>query len=78
MSQITNKANELRYFELNDEYDSPVTDFPTTYTSIQKEGVAKLVKNRVGGPDNLKDFESFLDEMLNGVSWVKKSDTVSH
>jgi len=78
LSQILSKASELRYFELQDEYDSPVTDLPTTYTSVQKEGVAKLVKNRVGGPDNLKAFESFLDGILNGASWIKKSDSVSH
>jgi hypothetical protein len=78
LSQISQKASELRFFELNDEYDSPVTDFPTTYTSIKNGNITKLVKNRVGGPENLKALESFLDEMLNAVTWTKKSDVGSH
>jgi hypothetical protein len=76
--EISQRAIELHFFKLNDEYDSPVTDFPTTYTSINNGKITKLVKNRVGGPDNLKELESFLDEMLNAVSWTKKSDVGSH
>jgi len=76
--EISQRAIELHFFKLNDEYDSPVTDFPTTYTLINNGKIAKLVKNRVGGPDNLKELESFLDEMLNAVSWTKKSDVGSH
>ena len=78
LSQISQKASELRFFELNDEYDSPVTDFPTTYTSIKNGNITKMVKNRVGGPENLKALESFLDEMLNSASWTKKSNAGSH
>ena len=76
--EISQKANDLQFFKLNDEYDSPVTDFPTTYTSINNGEITKMVKNRVGGPENLKALESFMDEMLNTASWTKKSDAGSH
>jgi hypothetical protein len=77
LQQITDKANELQFFDLEVEYDSPVTDLPTTYTFIRNGAITKQVKNRVGGPDNLKAYESFLEGMLDAANWKKKSD-VNH
>ncbi|HET6245257.1 MAG: hypothetical protein H0V01_11620 [Bacteroidetes bacterium] len=64
MKEIENKANEINYFKLKDEYDSPVTDFPTTITSLRINGKVKVVSNRVGGPPELKGFEKHIDETL--------------
>lgn len=61
---IREKAIEINYFKLQDEYDSPVTDFPTTLTSIRINGKVKSVSNRVGGPEELKSFEKHLHETL--------------
>ena len=75
LKQIAAKAEEIGYFELENNYDSPVTDFPTTITVLNLPGKSKKeIKNRVGAPDNLKQYEKFLDDLLNGLSWAKMAD----
>lgn len=64
MKKIEIKAIEINYFNLQDEYDSPVTDFPTTHTSLRLNGKAKNVSNRVGGPKGLKELENYIHETL--------------
>lgn len=64
INEIKEKANEIDFFKLSDEYDSPVTDFPTTYTSIRINGKVKSVSNRVGGPEGLKDLENLIHKKL--------------
>ena len=74
LNEIVAKANEIEYFQMEDKYDSPVTDFPTTTTVLNASGKSKTISNRVGGPKSLKEYEKFLDELLNSLSWTKMSD----
>ena len=71
---ITKMARNVNYMGFEKEYDSAVTDFPTTYTSVKLDGVKKEVMNRVGGPDELKRFESYIDTILANIIWTKKGD----
>jgi hypothetical protein len=64
LNAIKAKAEEIKYFELEDKYDSPVTDFPTTITSIRIGNKIKIIQNRVAGPGELKSFESFVESMM--------------
>lgn len=61
----------IKYFELNDEYTQPITDLPTTYTSITIDGRTKKVKNYAGAPAELVALEKKIDEVLNTEQWVK-------
>jgi len=74
MDQIIKKANDIGYFSLEDQYDRPVTDFPTTHTTLNAGRKSKTIKNRVGGPESLKEYENFLDSLLNNASWTKMAD----
>ena len=74
LAQIATKANSIGYFELENKYDSPVTDFPTTITAVNASGKSKTISNRVGGPDSLKEYEKYLDGLLNGLGWTKIAD----
>ena len=64
LKTIEEKAQEINYFGLKDEYDSPVTDFPTTYTSLRLNGKVKTISNRVSGPKGLSDFEKLIHQYL--------------
>ena len=64
MKNIEEKAKEIDYFGLKDEYDSPVTDFPTTYTSLRLNGKVKAISNRVSGPKGLTDYQKLIHEYL--------------
>jgi len=72
LKSIRHLARTVNYFGFEDEYDSPVTDFPTTYTTMHFNGQRKTIKNRVGGPDELKEFENHVHKVLDGVTWTKK------
>lgn len=75
LKQIAAKAEEIGYFELENNYDSPVTDFPTTITVLNLPGKPKKeIKDRVGAPESLKEYEKFLDNLLNGLAWTKMPD----
>jgi len=74
MEKIAAKAREIGYFDLEDEYNSPVTDFPSTYTTVNLDGKSKTIKNRVGGPLPLKAYEKLIEEILDKIIWTKIAD----
>ena len=75
LKSIRHLARSVNYFGFENEYDSPVTDFPTTYTTLHFNGQQKTIKNRVGGPDELREFENHVQKVLDGVTWTKKGGT---
>ncbi|MFT4526804.1 MAG: hypothetical protein ACI85F_002984 [Bacteroidia bacterium] len=75
---ILEMAKETNYFDLEDEYDVPVADFPTCVTSVTKDGKTKRVMNKQGAPASLKKFELYLDSLLEGLELTKLSDEVNY
>ena len=74
IASIFSKAKEIGFYEMEDKYDSNVSDFPSTYTFVRDERTAKLVMNRHRGPAKLKELESFIDDLIMTKTWVKKQD----
>jgi len=72
LKSIRHLARTVDYFRFENEYDSPVTDFPTTYTTMHFNGQQKTIMNRVGGPDELREFENHVQKVLDGITWTKK------
>ena len=66
---IINKANEIGYFDLNDVYDSPVTDLPSTITYLSVNGQKKRIKDRVRGPEKLREYEKYFDSIFEDLEW---------
>ena len=75
IEEIKRKATEINYFDMETQYDSPVTDLPTTITSLKLGNLKKKIKNRVGGPVTLKEYETVIENILSSLSWIKKSDS---
>ena len=78
LQQILKKIHEIRFFELQDKYNSleingsmlVVTDQPTTITSVTRAGRTKKVENYFGGPKGLYDLEQLIDEITRSSNWV--------
>lgn len=72
---IRERAEEIGYFtELGDEYDDRyVTDIPATVTTLDFGGQHKSIKNRYQGPEELSDFEDYMDELFANVDWKEVS-----
>jgi hypothetical protein len=68
-SALRQEAERRGFFELQDRYDSPVTDLPSTIIAVRANGHTKEVTGRVGTPQALKDLATKADEMLLGLDW---------
>lgn len=75
MESIVAKAKALGYFAMGHVYDAPVTDLPSTTTVIQTESEEHWIYNRMNSPDELREFEKFVQKMVEDHSWTvqKKS-----
>lgn len=73
--QLLNKANEIGFFELKDEYDSEyVTDLPSVITTLRSDDVLKQVVNRYQGPEKLSEFEKYFDTLYLELQWSKQDE----
>lgn len=84
-SQVRELAAALEqagYFNLKDDYTVPVTDLPTTITSVTLGGRTKTIRNYGGcfgdlegaekAPQALCDFEAKIDAVTHSAQWVGK------
>ncbi len=70
LQKITDQANAIGYFGLQEKYDNPnVTDLPTTRTGISKDGKLKMVSNRYKGPAGLKMLYDAIDKTIAAQKW---------
>lgn len=72
--ELINEFKAADYFCLQDEYTEPVTDMPTTITSINIGGKTKRISDYVSGPDKLKTLENKIDEISGDATWIKSFD----
>jgi hypothetical protein len=68
---IGEKANEIEFFELNDEYrNTRLTDFPTVYIEVRYRGrVKKITHYDADPPKSLVEMEDFIDNIFKGRQW---------
>jgi hypothetical protein len=63
------------YFNLRDDYSAPITDMPSTVTSVVRAGQRKTVNNYADtGPVELWGIEKAIDGMVANIKWEKVSD----
>jgi hypothetical protein len=78
VENIIKKINEVKYFEMEDAYDVPIADFPTCVTTVNLDGKSKSIMNKQGAPGELKQFELYIDSLLEGLELKKVSDEVTY
>lgn len=67
---LLDKASEIGYFQMADEYDNPgVTDLPETTTSLVMNGARKTVRRRYGYPSTIVAFEKTFETLINQIKW---------
>lgn len=69
LALLLRKAEEIDFFNLEDRYDSQVTDLPSTIVQVVANGRNKRVVARVGTPPALKSFAAYADELLFPLPW---------
>jgi hypothetical protein len=63
---------KIDYFALQDTFTEPITDLPSTITSISIDGKKKEVYDYAGAPESLKTLEAKIDEVANSAQWVEE------
>lgn len=78
LQAIRDKAIEIGYFDMQDEYPSEIADFPSTITTVKIDGKRKRIFNKQNAPRKLNEFQSYIDTLFSDVKWipqtVKKED----
>jgi len=72
MEQVLREADQIRFFELKDNYPpygKPIKELPTTITSINRLSNAKTVTNRYDAPRRLRSFEDYIIQIFEGLVW---------
>lgn len=69
IDKIVDAAEKIKFFQMDDVYDSQVTDLPSVYLSILKDGKFKTVKNRHNGPKELKALYEQVDALIKAQKW---------
>jgi hypothetical protein len=69
LQEILAKANELNFYELEEEYTANMTDLPTTIILINDGTKKHKVVAYANYPDNLKVFITYLFEITQNTNW---------
>ena len=64
------------FFEMKDAYRMPVTDMPTTYTTLTIGGRTKRITDYMGAPQALAEIEARIDEVSGAKGYVRVSAPV--
>jgi len=64
LKEIQSQIDVIKLFELNDKYDSKITDIPSTLLYVVFNGKKKKIYDRDGGPVELKRFEKLIDFLV--------------
>lgn len=78
VKELLDLFEQADYFKLEDEYIAPVTDLPSTITSLTLNGKTKTIVNFGGclegsplpAPPALCELETRIDEVVNTAQWI--------
>ncbi len=74
---LRQKIHEVGFWDFSPEYPDDgtvVTDLPTTTIVVRVGDMMKEVREKHGAPRTLKDFEKYLDGLLEGRDWTQVGD----
>jgi hypothetical protein len=73
MKEIEEKLLALDFMKLEDSYDGPVTDLPSTNLEISYLGQQKQIKGRWKIPESLDAFNDYIHELVQSKNWENTS-----
>lgn len=69
VAALAQSAEDMGYFDLEDDYDEMVTDVPTTFSYLQVGDRRKAIRDRFGAPDALHAYEQEVYETAETLDW---------
>tara|TARA_B100000902_G_scaffold257724_1_gene243953 strand:- start:2266 stop:2772 length:507 start_codon:yes stop_codon:yes gene_type:complete len=78
---IQDKIREINFFNLDSIYDARISDLPSVILEVNMNEKKHKVIDRYKGPDELREFEKFIDNIIlkieSGVigdNWIKVNE----
>ena len=71
MRMFSDMAVSIDFFEMNDVYDRPITDVPSTTLSVVIDGYRKEVYARHNYPQRIKKLSEMFDNLLENDFWTE-------
>ena len=65
MKNILTNIDEVSFFELDDYYDSPITDVPSVILKVDTHNKTHKVIDRFNGPNSLKNIYKLIDYSID-------------
>ena len=59
------------FSDFQSEYDTGATDVPSTLISFYHRGYKKNIKDRMAAPEELKNLERMVEEIVESEGWTK-------
>jgi hypothetical protein len=69
--KIFNAFYASNFSDFLSEYDSGVTDVPTTIMSFLHKGYNKIIRDKMGAPAELKALEKMVEGVVGAEGWTK-------
>lgn len=70
MEKILSEAERIGFFNLQDKYDGPVTDLPSTIVRVVSGSRDKQVRGRYKMPEGFRGFAQMADSLLIPLAWT--------
>jgi hypothetical protein len=70
VASILATVDRIGFFELRDRYSMSVTDLPTTFVTVTRQGRTKRVEDYLGAPAGLLELERQIDEATRTRRWT--------
>ena len=64
---LITKIKTIYFFDLNTNYDAPMTDFPSVIVEVNLASNHHKITDRFSGPEKLKELQLFIDSISNSV-----------
>lgn len=75
VNSLVKAFEEAKFFEMQDEYTSKVSDMSTTYVSFSVNGKTKRIKDYYNAPAELKELEKMIEKLAFTPGWKKLNES---
>tara|TARA_B100000902_G_C27134971_1_gene825560 strand:- start:459 stop:830 length:372 start_codon:yes stop_codon:yes gene_type:complete len=67
INNIKDQINNVNFFSLDSVYNAPMTDVPSVILEVNLDCKSFQVVDRFNGPKGLKEFQKFIDLIVNSI-----------
>jgi hypothetical protein len=71
VTALVETVDRIRFFDLDDKYRQLITDLPTTFVTVTRDGRTKRIEDYFGAPKSLKDLERQIDDAAQTARWIE-------